>query len=150
MYDSRNDTLNHRGMVSDIIHILIAALIARASTHDESKLHYPEKELFDIYTPKLKELTYGSAEYQESLNALKPALDHHYANNSHHPEYYKNGIEGMDLVDLCEMLCDWKAASMRHADGDIYKSLVINKQRFNISDELYSILKNTVTRFMNE
>ena len=50
----------------------------------------------------------------------------------------------MNLIDLLEMIGDWKAASERHADGDVCKSLLINKERFDYSDELYYILKNTV------
>ena len=33
--------------------------------------------------------------------------------NRHHPEYYEDGIAGMTLVDLEEMLSDWEAASHR-------------------------------------
>ena len=50
----------------------------------------------------------------------------------------------MNLFDLLEMLVDWKAATERHTDGSIEKSLVINKTRFNISSELSAILNNTV------
>ena len=67
-----------------------------------------------------------------------------FRSNSHHPEHYENGIYGMDLIDLVEMICDWKAASLRHADGNIMKSLEINKERFNIDEQLFQILVNTV------
>ena len=50
----------------------------------------------------------------------------------------------MNIVDICEMIADWKAASLRHADGDIMKSIEINQKRFGYSDELKSILINTV------
>jgi hypothetical protein len=50
----------------------------------------------------------------------------------------------MNLVDLLEMVCDWKAATLRHANGDIEKSLEINQKRFGYSDELKAILRNTV------
>ena len=50
----------------------------------------------------------------------------------------------MNLIDLLEMICDWKAATLRHDDGDIYKSLEINHQRFGYSYQLHHILKNTV------
>jgi hypothetical protein len=103
----------------------------------------PEKELFDEFTPKLAGSTYGSDEYKEMLKGLKPALDHHYLYNSHHPEHYDNGIDGMNLLDLVEMFYDWKAASERHKNGDILKSIEINKIRFNMSDQLVSILNNT-------
>lgn len=32
-------------------------------------------------------------------------------------------VNGMDLLDVLEMLVDWKAAGERHKDGCIYKSL---------------------------
>ncbi len=78
---------------------------------------------------------------------MKKALDNHYALNSHHPEHYNNGINDMDIIDLLEMFCDWKAASERHANGDIYESIKINKKRFNISDQLEQILINTAKRY---
>jgi Family of unknown function (DUF5662) len=53
----------------------------------------------------------------------------------------------MDLLDVIEMFCDWKAATMRHDDGDISKSIEINKNRFNYSDDIEQIFKNTVKYF---
>jgi len=71
-------------------------------------------------------------------------LQHHYENNSHHPEHFVNGITGMSLLDLLEMLCDWKAASLRHTDGDILRSIELNQARYHYSNELKSFLINTV------
>ena len=48
---------------------------------------------------------------------FKPAIDHHYANNRHHPEHWPNGINDMTLMDLIEMLADWKAATARNKNG---------------------------------
>jgi hypothetical protein len=60
-------------------------------------------------------------------------------------DYYPVGdMRFMSLVDIVEMLCDWKAATLRHADGDIRKSIEQNQQRFGYSDELKSILLNTL------
>ena len=75
---------------------------------------------------------------------MKPALDHHYKVNPHHPEYYSNGIKGMNLLDLIEMFFDWMATTKRHADGDIRKSIEINKKRFGYDDLLAQIFNNTV------
>lgn len=58
-------------------------------------------------------------------------------------KYIKRGINAMTLIDLVEMFCDWKAAGLRHEDGNIYRSLEINKERFGIGDQLTQILKNT-------
>ena len=89
-------------------------------------------------------------EYKSFLAGLKPALDIHYKNNRHHPEHFANGIKDMTLLDLLEMLCDWKASSERHADGDIYRSIEINQSRFGYSDELKTILKNTIDYLIRE
>jgi len=50
----------------------------------------------------------------------------------------------MTLLDVVEMLCDWKAASERTKQGSIAASLTHNKERFGISDQLAAILENTV------
>lgn len=145
-YDSKNDTLKHISRVDELLNNAASELLKRGACHDNSKLGTPEKELFDEFTPKLAECTYGSDEYKEFLSGLKFALDHHYANNSHHPEHYENGINGFDLFDIIEMFFDWKAATERHNDGNIYKSIEINTKRFELSEQLASILKNTAQR----
>ena len=145
-YDSIEDTYKHKTRVSELMAYAANKLIQRGLLHDNSKLDSPEKELFDEYTPKLKDCTYGSDEYKGYLKELKVALDHHYMENSHHPEHHKSGVNGMDLFDLFEMFFDWKAATERHADGDIRKSIEINKDRFKMSDQLRDIFVNTVNR----
>lgn len=145
-YDSTADTLLHIKRVNELLLIFSSELISRAIVHDNSKLKSPEKELFDEFTPKLKGSTYGSEEYRKNLSELKVALDHHYANNSHHPEHYNNGVNGFDLFDLVEMFMDWKAATERHANGDILKSIEINKERFGISEQICEIFRNTIDR----
>jgi hypothetical protein len=146
-YDSSADTLKHIKRVGILLNKMIVNLLSRIDNHDSSKLRSPEKETFDEMTPKLKDSTYGSEEYKDFLKEMKKALDNHYANNSHHPEHYTNGVDDMDLVDLLEMFCDWKAASERNTNGDIYESIEINKKRFNISDQLTQILINTAKRY---
>lgn len=142
-YDSKADTLLHIKRVAQLLTEAASELIRRANIHDNSKLQSPEKELFDEFTPKLKDCTYGSPEYKQFLSELQVALSHHYEHNSHHPEHYRNGINGFDLFDLIEMFFDWKAATERHNDGNIHKSIEINKERFGINEQLASILKNT-------
>jgi len=146
-YDSTQDTKNH---IRDVEHFLkdcFFDLINRMRNHDASKLEEPEKSMYDEFTPKLKAMTYGSNEYKASLKEMGVALKHHYENNSHHPEHFENGINGMNLMDLLEMLADWQAACLRHDDGDIRKSLEINKKRFGISDQLAEILQNSINDF---
>lgn len=147
-YDSRVDTLKHSLRVGTLMGQPIRELVTRSTEHDRSKTVMPEQAVFDEYTPKLKDSTYGSDEYAGFLAAMKPALDHHYANNRHHPEHFgEAGINGMTLVDLIEMLADWKASTERHADGSLAKSLTIQKERFGISDQLAAVLENTARWF---
>lgn len=144
-YDSTKDTNEHRWSVRDKMEEMIVNQEHRAWIHDNSKLESPEKELFDEYTPKLKGLTYGSKEYFECLTNLKPALDHHYSVNRHHPEYHPNGVQDMDLCDLVELICDWKAATERHENGSIMKSIKINTERFKLDEvKLSKIFENTI------
>lgn len=146
-YDSTKDTTDHIERVRELLGKAIENLDKRAAVHDASKLINPEKETFDEYTPKLRDSEYGSDEYKGFLTAMKPALEHHYENNSHHPEHYANGVSGMSLFDVLEMVCDWKAATERHATGDIIRSLEINKKRFEISEQLAEIIANTIKEF---
>ncbi len=198
-YDSTSDTLIHIRNVQGKLNAVARELMIRGEKHDSSKLLSPEKEIFDEYTPKLKNSTYGSDEYKEFLSGMGEALKHHYDNNRHHPEYYRlkcdhcnehfsidsslhsiinnvvfyqcprctksisftesnndkltedidNGINGMTLIDLIEMFCDWKAASERHTDGNIFKSIEINSKRFNINDQLKNILIKTANELYN-
>jgi len=173
MNDSEQETRAHIARVGELLDLVRDRLRARGIVHDESKLGPVEKPIFDRVAGKLKGLTYGSDEYKSSLKELGPALEHHYANNSHHPEHYQkqvciicfaeysanfvgycdrcaNGtftkepnIAGMSLLDLIEMLCDWKAAGERHADGSMARSLEVNRDRFKIEPQLQSILENT-------
>lgn len=143
-YDSTKDTLDHIDNVRILLNAIFDNLWLRSGKHDASKLEEPEKSMYDKFTPKLKSMTYGSDEYKACLKAMGPALKHHYEHNLHHPEHWENGINDMSLLDVIEMLADWRAASMRHADGDLEKSLKINVERFGISNQLAVIMLNTI------
>lgn len=148
-YDSRKDTERHIREVNKNIREFCKWMKIRGMIHDSSKFGEEEKPFFDKWTPKLKNSTYGSPEYMEMLKEMEPAINHHYRHrdNRHHPEHFENGISDMNLFDLIEMFCDWKAAQKRHTSGDFIKSLEINRKRFNMSDQLFSIFKNTIERF---
>lgn len=143
----------------------IQNLTRRAVIHDQSKWSPEEWPAFEDSTPKLAGLTYGSEEYKAALRAIKPALEHHYKANSHHPEHFESlcaqcgntesdpcicggprlpgGVNQMSLFDVIEMLCDWKAASERHNNGSIVASIKHNTERFNLSPQIVALLENT-------
>lgn len=147
MFDSRPDTFKHSLRVGELIVQAICELSWRATHHDLSKTQPPEVDVFDEYTPKLRESTYGSDEYKGFLEGMGEGLAHHYEHNRHHPEHFDNGIDDMTLVDLIEMLADWKAATERHTDGDLARSLEIQADRFDIDYQLALILENTARWF---
>jgi hypothetical protein len=144
------ETIKH---ISEVRHLLLKVMhevLQRGLDHDMSKFSEDEFPLFVEYTPKLKGCTYGSDEYKQYLKELKPALDHHYAENRHHPEHFENGVRGMNLCDVIEMFCDWLAATKRHDDGDIDKSIEINSKRFDFGDDLKEIFTNTARMLEEE
>ena len=141
------ETQKHIELVRKFIRLFTDKLTTRGVEHDRLKLKSPEVEIFTEFTPKLAETTYGSDEYKEFLEQMKPALEHHYANYRHHPEHFVDGVNDMNLIDLVEMICDWKASTLRHNDGNLLKSIEINAQRFGMSEQLTQILVNTAKLF---
>ncbi len=144
-------TQEHRAEVNNILQCIANTLRVRGREHDKSKLSDKELPYF-AEAQELKTLKYGSNKYFAQLEKLKPALDHHYKNNRHHPEYHKNGINDMTIVDVIEMLCDWLAASMRHNDDDhsIFKSINYNRTRFKIKKDMAEIMWNTAIDVFGE
>lgn len=139
-----SETLKHIQDVRRNIWEAIKHLDLRAQVHDKSKLESPEREIFAEYAEELIKTEYGSPEYKALLDKCRPAIDHHYSKNRHHPQWHKNGIDDMNLIDLIETLSDWKAATKRNKNGNINFSIEHNAARFNISPQLVNILKNTV------
>jgi len=147
MPDSTADTKKHIARVQELVGDFTALLVTATQGHDASKLLDPEKKTFDTFGPRLKHLKYGTPEYASSLAHMQEALDVHYAANRHHPEHHKEGIYGMDLFDLGEMLADWKAAGERHKDNlGLRHSIEINAERFGYDERFKNLLLRTAGR----
>jgi hypothetical protein len=143
-------TLKHKFWVAFYLLRFLAAnrheaptrLLWRAVVHDLSKFRWVEAGGFAKTIFKLRDSTYGSAEYFALTQSIAPSIRHHYEVNSHHPEYWgigdysdfdragKLGYERMPEIDKMEMLCDWAAACRRHANGDLGSSIFKNARRF--------------------
>lgn len=141
---SKLDTMRHIERVQQLILAMIDNLYSRAIAHDKSKLESPEVEGFAEAAYQLANVEYESEAYHLSRENLQDTLDHHYANNRHHPEHHKEGINDMTLMDLAEMLADWKAGAERTKNGNIRKSIEVNAERFGMSEQLKRIFENTV------
>lgn len=92
------ETMEHILQVQKGCNKIAMALIERGHLHDRSKLDTPEVEYFTKYKDELKDLTYNSLEYKECLDKMRPAIDHHYITNRHHPEFYEQFIEWQPII----------------------------------------------------
>lgn len=137
------DLVDHKRRVGLYLQKVADALFGRAAVHDNSKFLPEEYEPYEEAFPGLQKYAYGTPEFKAELVKIKPAIKHHTSHNDHHPEYFKSGIDGMNLIQLIEMVCDWIAASER-SQANIHKGLLINKERFGIDDQLFGVIQRTV------
>ena len=128
------NTIKHKFWVMWYILKICWSLFKRGIAHDMSKFSKEEFGEFIKYTKFMKHTKYGSDEYYNYLEKLKPALSHHYSRNSHHPEYHTKFIR-MTSLDLLEMLADWGASVHRHKTSDLQNSFEINQKRFKYNNK---------------
>jgi hypothetical protein len=140
-------SINHILMVAGYCCAIATKINMAGVMHDRSKLLSPEKEGFEAADFKAE---FGTYEYAQKLIANREVIDMHYQANRHHPEHFENGIEGMTLVDLIEMFCDWLAASKLRGGGSFENSLLVSKDRFGLTDQLINIFRNTAIEIFNE
>lgn len=148
MADSTIVTRKHIQRVQELLHdTAIVELMKRSRLHDLSKFEDIERIPLD----KMQELIekegqaqFGTPEYKKRTDLLGEMITHHRANNSHHPEYYEDGVNGMDLFDVMEMFFDWKAASERGEDSCMRLGAACDK--YEIDPQLRKILYNTAER----
>lgn len=150
-YNSAPDTYKHKDNVMAVMMLLtIPELYDRAEHHDDSKLQKPEKEVYDTFIPKLRTAKYGTPEYENIRKEMnKNGGTHHTHVNRHHPEYFKNGVAGMNMLDFVEMVCDWFAASLR-SDTGFMEGLDRNIQKYNIPPMMRSIIENTYYEYFQQ
>ena len=121
----------------------------RGNEHDESKLGPEELPHYVATIDEFEKHPYGSDGYHKAKESLGPSVVHHYKHNRHHPEHFGGGIEEMNLVDLLEMLCDWKSANQNHPErpGNMAKSISLAVDKYKISPQLAKVLYNTAVDY---
>ena len=88
--------------------------------HDSSK--YSEEEFVPYrrkFYPTSAEQALDAEQKRQIEDESEEAWVHHYRNNPHHPQYWKdeNGTRDMHMTAIVEMLCDWMAMSYKfHQD----------------------------------
>ena len=141
------DTLRHISEVAENLSEMEADLRKRGFGHDRTKLEEFEFDAFVSTRPKFKKANYGTKEYKECTEAIKPAIDHHYSHNRHHTGYHEGGFEDMNLMDILEMLADWKAASRRSPDLSFEDSLPRAFKKYKIPDNMQKHILSTIKYF---
>lgn len=116
--------------------------------HYENNRHHPE--FFEQYKSTIADKNDEHIEALKQPTCLMQYPDDNYLLNVLEEKLTQESVElrasvnNMNLVDIVEMICDWKAATLRHNDGNIYKSIEHNTGRFGLSPQVVNILLNTV------
>lgn len=138
------EMLEHNAVVQRNLLKIADALRTRATSHDKSKFSLEEFEDF-VELKKISRIhAYGSQEYDDSMKDNK-ALDLHFERSAHHPEHYAGGVADMSLLDIVEMVCDWKAVNLTKRYNPSTRSweelLVIQTKRFKLTDRQQWLIK---------
>lgn len=133
----------HKDGVKTYLEIISMLLNARALTHDNSKSSDEEYKYYKMANSVNRN---DFKTYEEYMDYIKPTLDkglkHHYENNRHHPEFFDNGIDDMNLIDIMEMIADW-CISIKQNGKDLYEEIEYNFDKYNVSEQLKKIIINT-------
>ncbi len=140
--------IRHRDFVRKNIHSLISKLEQRAIIHDISKFQEDEFDGFVEADEMQLYKEYGSSDYHKKLKENK-GIALHLKRNSHHPEFYEDGSEGithlngiakMSFLDIVEMVIDWKSASETYGN-DFMASIEYSLERFKCTEEQKWLIK---------
>lgn len=145
--ETKSYTLQHISRVRKKISYFVSVLEQRAQDHDKSKIEEPEIIGWAAMDQEPK-YEYGSPAYYDKMDRYKEVFDHHYAVNRHHPEFYHNPEQEMNLVDLIEMLCDWFSYKEEFTYEEGYRCISEQCKRFHFSHTLKKILLNTFKAFI--
>ncbi len=144
------DLDDHCNKVRFLVNKCVQELQKRGAEHDASKYTEAEAPYYEEPVYILNHEggpAFGSPEYKELTKKMGDGLKHHKEVNRHHPEHFENKIEGMNLVDIVEMVCDWIAASNRKSgkSNNPLDAIKVNREKgIDISPQLEAILRNTV------
>lgn len=135
----------HIALVREFMEDIITDLERRAREHDLSKFQEPEYSGYMGLNEAVKGHEYGSMAYIMAFAPFKDVIKHHYEHNDHHPEHFDRNFSQMDLLQIAEMLADWKAASMRGGDAkSLFETLEKTIKHQKVPDAIAHLLRNTV------
>lgn len=143
------DLQQHRAWVAEGMHYIIREIATRSHNHDDSKMSEIER---DAYIEPVWQLNhdgpeYGTEEYKALCKQMGEGWKHHIKHNDHHPEHFDNDLSKMNLVQLIEMVCDWRAASKRKGN---HPAKAIEFMKAELSPQLEAILRNTIDAYLED
>lgn len=144
-------TNNHIELVQNNIYLwqeneeynnIFHELTLRAANHDQSKFSEPELTPY-IWLNWNYHCTTNNIPFELPRGMdqkIRDAKFHHVYNNRHHPEWHLDPNE-MTIVDLIEMVCDWKAVGQEFGEKSLvgYADRVLGK-RFNFSQKKINLI----------
>lgn len=108
-------------------------LLKRATIHDNSKLEDEELEALS----KISEDKSSLKDANEKLTDFKKkAIELHWKNNRHHPEFFSD-VKNMSELDILEMVCDWYARSIQYNTNLIEFCETRQENRFHFPKDIY-------------
>lgn len=125
--------IRHKEIVQENMHDLIAMLQKRSLRHDRSKWLDDEFDGFAELDSVEAFKKFGTPEYK-GLIENNAGIKLHYERNTHHPEHFTDGINGMSFLDIVEMVVDWKSACETYGN-DFLKSLDYSIKRFGCDEK---------------
>lgn len=138
------ETFRHKARVAELLSDVSGEIRQRAIVHDNSKVEGDALTGFGDANIDIRTVKYGGAMYEKAEDELHALKQAHYKQSRHHPEFYTAGIGDMGLLDLIEMLADWKAANERVLDnGKFVDSMEYNRDKFCIPASLMTVLFQT-------
>lgn len=145
-----NFILQHKMRVKKWATKFSSILLARAESHDDSKLREPEITGWHMMDrePRYK---YGSSQYNDKLQRYHWLMELHWSQNRHHPEYWDlhTDEKDKDLIDVLEMMIDWLSYKDVISVVEAIELVDTQTQRYNISEELSDLIKNTVLNYFS-
>lgn len=143
------DVYEHRFWVAQAMMQIASEILDRARYHDMSKLSEVERQHYiePVWQLNHEGPDYGTEEYKALCKKMGEGWKHHTEHNDHHPEHFDNDLSKMNLVQLLEMVCDWKAASKRKGNSP---AKAIEFMKAELSPQLEAILRNTIDAYLED
>lgn len=133
----------HRALVHDKLATVSREINTRARRHDQSSLSGTELRIYKEHFDELQKYPIFDPRRDIVLSKMRVAIAYHHEANDHHPEHFTNGIDDMNLLQLMEFVADVMSQSEQNGI-DVYEILPLLKDQYDISNQLYQVILNTV------